>query len=190
MATVTTALTPAPLPFPYGGPRGENDQWAPLAEWRVASSDAIPLTGAADNQHVKVTISLPRGRAFFLRDLFVQMNSSLAGDATWRWPTSLYCAFQNAAIGSTASQTCWLELSSLANARASSTDVLYRAYSVQRMPGMIMVPLRSDVVTVEINAYNTTANDNAYTIACSARFLEYSFLQAYDWRVNANLPIR
>lgn len=189
MATVTTTVTSTLTRFPYSGPRND-ESIIPLAEIRAApsgGSTSVAATGAGDNQFVTQTITLPQNYAYALVDLEIEISGA-GGGAAINFPQAIFCRFSNAA--SSASLLVPIEVYNHALARFASVNVPAYVYSAARLPQLVMKPEAGDAAILELQAFNTTANDGAYTWISFARFLQYSLDQAFDYRVNTPLPVR
>ena len=149
----------------------------------------MAASGAGDNQEVEVLIDLPPNFCYAMTDFLVSIagvafnfdatgelsvfDSSVSANRTMDIPIGLFTDGVGSTFPGVATQ--------MASYRAASPwSGIFCASPVS--PG--------DQIRVFASLFNTTANDNEYTVDVAARFLQFDINQVNNSRVNSPIPVR
>lgn len=189
MATELTTLTPNNLVFPWTFPRqGRRELVTPRAEIRnVIDGSSIAATGVGDNQMWTIVVNLPENYAYTLLDYSVSIRGDTATANNWGQVQNV--KLQNGNTDATSDYEYRLQAYN-DGPEINGTELKYmRTFWLRSQPEMILVSTTNNV-KLRSSQYNTTANDQAYTIYCLVRWLQYDLSDAYHSDVNTPILTR
>lgn len=187
MANITTTIAADPVRFPFVVPNTLDLAQSPIpvAEVQaVTRESAVAATGAGDNQQIDWSIALPRGYGYVLMDWFAAIEP-VTVPTTNNWGDLPELDWNDSA---TLSPRIPLFVQRYSPRGLSSE--LARYYAMSTRPTAVLRPLASTEPLLSAKWYNTTANDQAYTVTVFARFLQYEVRQFDRWEVNTPQAVR
>ncbi len=193
MALDPETIAPEPSPFAWNAAPGAviDRTSIPRGEIRFVIKDGvIPLSAVGDNQALTVQCTLPNNWAYVLMDLFLSIRSTVDAEANG-WGATALAILLDSLSDANYEQRFAMVSDSIGN-ELSATEVFEtRAYHPPRLPTVTMVPPASATGPfLQVDVLNATANQGAYQVQFLARFLQYDYEQAHDFRVNQPFLIR
>ncbi len=192
MAVVTTTITPALRYFPYSGLPDSYKERSPFPRGEltfVADTEAIALTGAGDNQNLRIRCTLPQGFAYVLADLAFDVFAAVAGDAN-NFPVNATAFIVDSSVAGQ-DRTYRTDFSMISESSSLTPGNLIKTYRPVNQGGKVIRCAPGQTGEMRLDAFNLTANDGAYTLhTFFARFLQYDIEQAHHYQVNSPVPTR
>jgi len=190
MATVTTTIIPTISVFPFAGYTQDSETTGAARSQVVAHvlNSAVALSGVGDNQQIVVRFDLPVNFAYAMVDYCLEITAATGGDVAFA--NNIDFIMTNHVTANSRTLTIPIGLNSAGAAPSESTDTekkVYRPWCPYK--GLIQAEGTSQV-RVQAQSFNETANDIAYTVSCTARFLQYDVRQFNHLGVNSAVVVR
>lgn len=185
MATVQTTITPTMSIKSYSGIVDRVTERSPIPRGEICFQTinaGVAAAGVGDNQSILIDMGLPENFTYAMTDLQVLINTD-SGGATYNLGSSAILDIVNSPTTVNRTLDVRTEMVSDNELTLAGTQNA-RVYRPTSIPKLLLSSESGANVDVQFRIYNTTANDGAYDVYCSARFLQYDVSQALYWDVN------
>lgn len=192
MALITTTLTPVVNVFPYSGIPELLQNKSDFARSEILFTilnGVVPATAAGNNSFVQAACTLPVNFAYSLSDLFLAVHSEDAGTNNYS-PIAVIFASDDGVAGTMRSWQIFLPNKSEAVGEFSGALQETLTYCITCMPTMVMRAQEGRQIRLWINLYNSSLEDEAYTVNLYARFQQFDINQVHSAQLNTQLPVR
>lgn len=192
MAEVNTAISASIAVFPFTGYRDAvvTPTQAARAEVRAqARNQAIAAVGVGDNQSVTISMTLPENFAYVLTDFTLNILRTTAA-ATYNWPLQGELVFFDAVASGSRTREYQLGLTSPGTGVKSGDQELATYKPIDVYSGLVFTRVSGENMLFQADLFNQTANDGAYSLDVTARFLQFDINQAFALAVNTAVPVR
>lgn len=192
MATITTTITPELEHFSLSGfvePLSDRSYLSRGLVTFTAQNQSIALTGAGDNQRLRINFALPKNFAWAFLDLTMQVYTAAAG--TNNWDNNGEFTLYNAETSGNRTQDVAIGVNAAGSGVFADVALDLKVY---RPWGSWCGPLKpataGENIYATLDMYNSTANDAAYVCDVAARFLQFDIEQVHHVGVNSPMPVR
>ena len=185
MAVITTTVDATLEPFSFSGyqdVRDRNRNTARAQIFAFVRNGAIALTGAGDNQFFVLRTDLPVNFGYALVDYCFSVTSAAAG--TVNFANDVALNWFNATTAANRTMDVPLGMVSSGAANMNSTNNESKFYKLVCPYNGIVQGRSGESCRLQLEMFNETANDAAYTFDLAARFIQYDIEQLNNSDVN------
>lgn len=189
MATVSTTIAPTIRVNQFTGYVDARSPEGALARAEVLAltlGGSVAATGAGDNQFLTVNVNFPVNFAYVITDIAVGLSAAAGNDCNFA--NSLDAKFFDDLTAPIIRIP--MEVVAAGEAQAGSSNQGSKTYVGKDLWSGLLKQSAATTPRLQLQGYNETANDGAYSVDVAVRALQYDIVQMHHLTVNSNIPTR